>query len=119
MWRIELPITRPLSLNGREHWRVKAKRVKEIRDATCVLAKAAGIPRLSRIIVELHYAPRDQRRRDPLNLVATLKPIEDGIVDAGIVPDDTPEWVVPTMPVIDPPTRGQHGRIYVLIREAD
>lgn len=117
VWRIDLPQTRPLSLNGREHWRIKAKRVKELRDTACLLVKAAGVPKLQRIRVELHYAPRDKRRRDPLNLVATLKPIEDGIVDAGIVPDDTPEFVTPTMPVIDAPTGKQTGLLYVLIRE--
>ena len=74
---------------------------------------------LAKVQIELHYIPRDKRRRDPLNLVATLKAVEDGIVDAGIIPDDTPEFSVPTMPVIDPPDSSERtSRLYVLIREA-
>jgi crossover junction endodeoxyribonuclease RusA len=70
---------------------------------------------MSRIAVEVHYAPRDSRR-DAINLAATTKPVEDGLVDARVVPDDTAEWVVPTHGVIDPPTRGA-GRVYVIVRE--
>lgn len=116
-WRLDLPFSKPLSLNGRQHHMVKARAVAQVRKDVQVLARAAKIPALDRISVELHYAPRDSRRRDALNLVATLKPCEDGIVDAGVVPDDTAEFVVPTMPVIDPPT-GTQGRLYLLIREA-
>jgi crossover junction endodeoxyribonuclease RusA len=118
-WTFDLPMTAPLSLNGREHWRVKAKKVAQVRKDACLSARAAHIPHCSRISVELHYAPRDMRRRDPLNLVATLKPVEDGLVDAGVVPDDTPQYVLPTMPVVDAPIHGKHGRIYVVIREID
>ena len=115
-WMFTLPMTTPLSLNSRQHWRSKARDVAEVRAAAYARARAAHIPALPRIAVELHYAPRDRRRRDALNLVATLKPIEDGIVDAGIVPDDTAEFVQPTMPVLDPPN-GIHGRLYVIVRE--
>ena len=115
-WTFTLPMTTPLSLNSRQHWRSKARDVATVREAARVLARCARIPALPRIAIELHYAPRDRRRRDALNLVATLKPVEDGIVDAGIVPDDTAEYVQPTMPVLDPPT-GTNGRLYVIVRE--
>ena len=115
-WVLNLPLTKPLSLNSRQHWRVKAAEVATVREAARNLARAAKIPTLERISVELHYAPRDRRRRDSLNLIATLKPAEDGIVDAGVIPDDTPEFSVPTMPVIDPPT-GAAGRLYLIVRE--
>ena len=115
-WTFWLPISAPLSLNSRQHWRRKAKDVAAVRQAACMLAKAARIPALPRIAVELHYAPRDRRRRDVINLVATLKPTEDGIVDAGIVPDDTAQYVQPTMPILDEPT-GKVGRLYVIVRE--
>lgn len=115
-WTLQLPFTGPLSMNDREHWRPKAKRVAHVRAVTALLATQARIPRLDRIAVELHYAPPDRRRRDPLNLVATLKPIEDGLVDARIVPDDTPQYVEPTMPVLDPPA-GRPGSLHVVVRE--
>lgn len=115
-WRLDLPLSKPLSLNSRQHHMVKARAVAQVRKDAQIIARAAKIPALDRIVVELHYAPRDSRRRDALNLVATLKPCEDGLVDAGIVPDDTAEFVVPTMPVIDPPT-GTQGRLYLLVKE--
>ena len=115
-WMFDLPITKPLSLNGREHWRKKAHATKEVRASARVLAKHVGIPPLPRVSIELHYAPRDKRRRDAINLAATIKPLEDGIVDAGVVPDDTAEYVQPTHGVIDPPT-GTVGRLYVIVRE--
>lgn len=92
--------------------------VKEVRTVTAYLVAQAQVPTLSHISVELHYVPRDKRRRDPLNLVATLKPIEDGIVDAGVIPDDTPTYLTPVMPVIHEPN-SKSPRIYFVIREHD
>lgn len=114
-WKIILPLTKPLSLNAREHWRVKAKRVSEVRQLTATLTRNANVPALKHISVELHYVPRDKRRRDPLNLVATLKPIEDGIVDAGVIPDDTPNYLTSVMPVIDEPNH-KTPTIYFIIK---
>ena len=37
-------------------------------------------------------------RRDPHNYVATVKPIIDGLVKAGVWPDDTPEFVTVAEP---------------------
>jgi crossover junction endodeoxyribonuclease RusA len=93
---------------------VKARKVGEIRQIGCVLTLDA-LPGgdlhdldegrdYGRIAVGLTYVPRDKRRRDPDNLVVPLfKALVDGIVDAGIVPDDTPEYVIRSMPVILPP----------------
>lgn len=117
-WRLDLPYrTPPLSLNGaRGNHYAQARTVKQVRQLAHLQCLAQKIPALGRCTIELHYAPTDNRRRDPHNLVATLKSIEDGIVDAGVVPDDTPEYVPPTTPVIDPPT-GKPGRLYVVVRE--
>ena len=61
------------------------------------------------------YRPRDKRRRDPSNLIATQKPILDGLVDAGLVPDDTPEYVNELMPKIVPPVKGEPSKCWVEI----
>lgn len=44
------------------------------------------------------------RRRDPINYAATVKPVTDACVRAGIVPGDDPEWVTDHVPalVVDP-----------------
>lgn len=116
-WVLELPFTTALSLNDRDMWAVKAKKVKPWRDAAHVLAMHAKIPPLKRAKITLHYVPKDSRRRDVLNLAATLKPLEDGLVDAKVVPDDTSEFIEPTLPVIHPagPVRVSGGRFWLEI----
>lgn len=105
----------PLSLNDRMHWRKKAGITKIIRAG---VADDAGrtVPACSAATVELHYVPRDKRRRDRDNLVATLKPCMDGLVDAGVIPDDTPEYLTWTVH-IDPPNRAD-PHLYLLVKEA-
>lgn len=114
-WAFTLPLTKPLSLNDRQHWVVKHRAVSDLRNAALILARAARIPKCKRVRVTLIYEPRDARRRDPLNLVGTLKPVQDGIVDAKVVPDDTSEFMDSPMPLIDEPIGGKHGKLWVLV----
>lgn len=123
-WEIRLPWDRPpASANDRDHWRVKARKVAEVRLAAHGLVylaigvhSPAPAPVLERIAVGLTYVPRDKRRRDPDNLVVPLfKALCDGIVDAGIVPDDTPAYMVRSMPVIAAPDGDP--RLVLTIRE--
>lgn len=116
VWEFGLPFTTQLSLNDRKHWAVKMKDVKEWRDAAHVLARHFKVPPCRRIVVELHLYPKGERRRDPDNLVASLKPLIDGLVDAGVVADDTEAFVQRSFPVIHPAT-GQTTR-FVLRVEA-
>ena len=113
-WVLDLPFTKQLSLNDRMHWAVKMKATKEWRDAALVLARHHRIPACKRILVELHYLPRTNQRRDPDNLVASLKPLVDGLVDAGVVPDDTEQWVDRQWPICHPAS-GQPGRFYLRV----
>lgn len=118
-WLLELPQTKPMSLNDRDHWRVKANKTAEYVDTTIVLAREAKIPALRRCSVLLVYGPRDRRVRDPLNLVQTLKAVEDGLVRAGVVPDDNPLYVESRMPVVlEPgPPNSRGGRLWVAVEE--
>lgn len=108
-----------MSLNDRDHWRVKAKKTEEYVDTTILLTRAAKVPPLKRCSVLLAYGPRDRRTRDPLNLVQTLKAVEDGIVRAGVVPDDNPLYVESPMPVVleKGPPNSRGGRLWVMISE--
>lgn len=123
-WEIRLPWDRPpASANDRDHWRVKARKVSTIRQSAKYIVQDAmsafpfpmpATPK--RIAVDLTYVPRDKRRRDPDNLVVPLfKALCDGIVDAGIVPDDTPAYMVRSMPVIAAPDGDP--RLVLTIRE--
>lgn len=115
-WRLDFTESRPLSMNARQHWSTHARHIRHWRGETKLLALAARIPPQPAIWIELHYAPRDARRRDTDNLMASLKPIKDGLVDAGIVPDDTRDYVRWVEPVIDPPSGIGKGHLYLLIQ---
>ena len=65
-WVLDIGERRPLTLNGqRRNPYVHAREVKALRRIACLRALEAKIPPLGRVQVELHYAPRDRRRRDP------------------------------------------------------
>lgn len=119
VWVLELPFTSPLSLNDRMHWSDKAARTRLWRDAAHVLARAQRIPRCGRISAQLMYTPRDARRRDALNLVASLKACEDGLVDAGVIVDDDAAHHTSVMPVITAkgPVRPSGNRLWLVITE--
>lgn len=107
----------PLTANMRLHWSADAARRKAVREAVGWAARAAKVRPQRHIIVGLHYAPQDRRRRDPSNLMATQKPAVDGLVDAGVVPDDHPMWVTELMPIIHPPDGGEQ-RMWLRIEVA-
>jgi Holliday junction resolvase RusA-like endonuclease len=88
----------PITANQRLHWRMKALLTKDVRALTA--QKAAHIPPMKACAVSLNWIVNDKRRRDADNIVPTLKAMCDGLVDAGIVPDDTPELMRKSMPVI-------------------
>ena len=97
------------------HWQIY--RDKEEWINTCLLLlRSKHIPRCERVTVQLIYVPRDSRRRDPLNLVASLKVVEDAVVRVGIIPDDNPHHLESLMPLIDAPERDvAGGRIAVVV----
>lgn len=101
----------PLSLNVRKHHHAHATDVKAVRGLTMLNAQQGGLhmmgwERYGRLSVRLHYLPRDKRRRDTDNLVATLKAVCDGLVDAGLAPDDTPAYMSKPEPIIHPAVKG-------------
>lgn len=100
---IDLPLHKgkpPLTLNQRLHWREKAKRTALLRSAVNLTARSMKLGQHQHVAVQLHYATGDMRRRDADNLTATQKPCFDGLVDAKIIPDDTPEHLTWWAPAI-------------------
>jgi crossover junction endodeoxyribonuclease RusA len=104
----------PLTANDRRHWAQKASLTRMVREAVCWRAREHKLNPQGYVIVQLHYTPPDRRRRDPSNLMPTQKPAVDGLVDAGVVPDDTPEYVGELMPVIHPPS-GTGPRMWLAV----
>lgn len=100
-WDIVLPYEKPpLTANQRMHWRAKAKITAQVRDRAAWSAVEQHVRRLDRCKVELEWHVADRRRRDADNLVPTLKALCDGLVDARVVRDDTPDLMVKAMPTI-------------------
>jgi hypothetical protein len=75
-----------------------------------------SFPAVARVDVVMVWVVKDRRKRDVENPVPTLKALCDGLVDAGIVPDDTPNYMVKHMPriVYDP---GARPEVLLKVRE--
>ncbi|MGB8386139.1 MAG: hypothetical protein WCG47_33720 [Dermatophilaceae bacterium] len=115
-WTMSLPWPRPpLSLNDRLHWQARRRLTVQVRQAAAVLARHHRIPAMSRCEVRLLYAPRDGRVRDEDNLAATLKPLCDGLVDACVVPDDAPQFMLKPSPRVIAPQRP--SALWLVVRE--
>nr|WP_315501281.1 hypothetical protein [Actinomyces oris] len=85
---IRLAASDVLNLNDRTHWSRAASKRRTTRLLAEQTARVSRAPRLerARLVVEISFP--DRRRRDPHNYMATVKPIVDGLVDAGVLPDD-------------------------------
>ena len=83
-----------LSVNTRHHWSVNREVARTWRRLATTTACTQGIPamRRARIVVTFHKATA--ARYDPGNLAPVSKAIVDGLVDAGVFPDDSHEYVV-------------------------
>lgn len=118
-YELDLPWDRPpLSLNQRLHHFERARKVAQVRQAGWALAKARhlrphGQPAWPHVTVSLHYRPATRVVIDADNQVATLKALADGLVDAGVVQDDAPEFMTKNMPVIHPPKKP--GRLWLVV----
>lgn len=92
--------TPPLTANQRLFWAAKADITRQVRRLTATLAQNAGIPPMPRCEVLLTWFVTDNRRRDSDNTYPTFKVCCDALVDAGVVPDDTPQYMVKAAPQI-------------------
>lgn len=82
-----------INTNVRYHRMAKANLTKQWRTAGFVAARNHGpLNPPVRIIAHI-WKPR-AGRYDPNNLADTTKAIVDGLVDAGLLPDDSREYVV-------------------------
>ena len=115
-YTIELPAgLELLSANGREHWARRNRITQSLKKAAWAMALQARTPRLERADITITYQPPDRRRRDPDNLAPSGKACIDGIVLAGVLPDDNSAHVAAvhyTIGAIYP-----RGRVVLHVRE--
>jgi len=88
----------PISLNDRLHHMAKAKKTAAMRLEA--FEAAHRIPALGKCDVTLTWFVTTKARRDDENPVPSLKAWCDGLVDAGVVEDDTATFMVKNMPRI-------------------
>ena len=93
-----------ITANQRLHWAVKSRRVKEWRAATAWRAARAvsAIDGPVHITATIHR-DHNRGRFDPNNWADTAKACVDGLVDAGVLRDDSSKYVTgPDMRAGDP-----------------
>jgi hypothetical protein len=91
---IEIPSrTILLNANDRMHWRRRNDHTQNLRNIAHQLAIIRRIPKLQRATITGFLDTPDDRRRDPANWHPTLKACIDGIVSAGVLPDDSAKYV--------------------------
>jgi Holliday junction resolvase RusA-like endonuclease len=84
-----------INANQRLHHHAKAKLTKAWREAAGLHAKyAEDYRQYDRAHITIAYRFPNNRRRETSNLQPTSKAIVDGLVDAGVIPDDSDEFVV-------------------------
>lgn len=113
------PPARPLSLNEERnlHWAARRHRLHPWRDTTWALALAAGLRtqvagRHATITAVLPV--KGNYRRDPANFYPTVKSIVDGLVLANVWPDDTPDYVTVTEPILQ---AGGNAAVHLALRD--
>lgn len=122
-WTLPLPVTALLNANQRPHWTARHRITKEIREAAAWTARAARVPPLTKahIICEIRFA--NAIRRDVANWSSpSAKAAIDGLVDAGVLPDDDALHLIgPDMRLgpVEPgiPRRGRYGRLVLHVYE--
>ena len=91
---------------SRSVWEHRAA-TREKREQAGWLAKAAGLPRFDRVMVEARPQQARGRLADAGAHLPTVKACVDGLVDVGVLEDDSPMFVTGLLLVA--PCRGEDG----------
>ena len=84
-----------LSPNKRQHPMASYKAKRVAKDEAILLVKEQGVPpeAFQRAVIDITFIAADKRRRDPDNLFASCKAYIDGLVEAGLIKDDSADVV--------------------------
>ncbi len=118
-WVLDIPAPRHCSLNDRNHWSVDAEIKAEWRMLTAAYARRAIPKHLGPVQVVLHAYPPTNHRRDADNLTPNLKAAVDGLRDAGVLEDDTPEHVTRSYVQLHKSPEGFRQWVWRLVVELD
>lgn len=100
MVSLNIPREWVLTSNQRLSWRAGANRTSFIRQAAAWHGRAfkgktdVALPFGERMHATAYLRFPTERRRDPANWYPTVKAVVDGIVDAGVLTDDSQKYLV-------------------------
>lgn len=103
-----------LNANQRLHWAVKNRRAQDLKRAAWAASKNGKVLSTDKASITVEYQPPDRRRRDADNLAPTGKACIDGLVLAGVIPDDDHTHVTSVSYTIGPVC--PRGRVILHIR---
>lgn len=107
-----------INLNQRMHWAQKAKLTKAWRTMADLQATVDGLPKgLDRVHIVAHITKPTARQYDVHNLMPTLKACVDGLVDYGLIPDDTNAHLIG--PDLRQGGKGERGVTITITQEED
>lgn len=123
-WRVALPEGLKLlneNQTRRMHWHAKSDLAAAIRAAAAYTARQRlrdGMPRMERahIFYVIHPGPR-VTRRDPANWAQSAKAAIDGLVDAGVLPDDDSTRCLGGDPRLGEPVKG--SQLVLIVTDLD
>lgn len=102
------------NLERSKHWSWRNEKVSEYRGAFHQLAIEAGVPAMERMLVTAHTM-KTGRSLDLGNNYPAVKAAIDGVVDAGVIVDDTPDHLVGLC--FTPPEHAKFNRLTLVIAE--
>lgn len=95
-WELTIPAPcKWISMNSRHHWAVRAELTRLWRTTARVHAQQAKLPKgLESVHVEARIWKPTNRSYDAHNALPTLKACIDGVVDYGLLVDDSNEYLI-------------------------
>lgn len=95
VWTLVIPApTAWISLNQRLHWAKKAELTRTWRLAASLAARKAGLPKgIPHVHITATVTKPSRRAFDVHNLLPSLKAAIDGLVDYGLVADDSTKYL--------------------------
>lgn len=105
-----------LTINAerRIHWSKRAEIVKQWRWSAKICALDSRIPKFLWCEIEAVVTQRRGKLADAGNHLPVVKASIDGLVDAGLVPDDNPEYVKAINELA--PLRGETDTLTLIVR---
>ena len=101
----------------RAHYRTNAAKRAEWREAGAQAARLAKVPALERVAVTVQARYGKGRLSDPDACAPSVKGLIDGLVDAGVIPDDTGEHLASVTYLAARLERGRPDALVVRVEE--